>query len=136
MEENRKMRKQGAYQASGRQHGGSAGPDPVCSRDLILPSLVSLRHRRDETYRGPERRHPQHSMGVLARQAATGPVIGNPRKVAPPLPWANREAVLRRDAAIRAIREETQRARTITGPRQEGGADDSREAIHTRMEGE
>jgi hypothetical protein len=39
-----------------------------------------------------------------------GPVIGHASKVAPPLPWGNREAVLRRDAAIRAIREEMQGA--------------------------
>jgi hypothetical protein len=57
----------------------------------------------------------------------TGPVIGHPSKIAPPLPWANREAVLRRDAAIRAIREETQRARTIPAPRSEADADDSRQ---------
>jgi hypothetical protein len=65
----------------------------------------------------------------LRDKPPTGPVIGNPSKVAPPLPWANREAVLRRDAAIRTIREEMQRVRTITGPRSEGGADDSRQAI-------
>ena len=38
-----------------------------------------------------------------------GPVIGRASKSAPPLPRANREAVLQRDAEIRAIREETQR---------------------------
>jgi hypothetical protein len=38
-----------------------------------------------------------------------GPVIGRASKAAPPLPWANREAVLQRDAEIRAIREQAQR---------------------------
>jgi hypothetical protein len=37
-----------------------------------------------------------------------GPVIGNASDVAPLLPWPNREAVLRRDAEIRALREERQ----------------------------
>jgi len=44
----------------------------------------------------------------------TCPIIGNASKVAPPLPWANREAVLRRDAEIATIREETQRERNKT----------------------
>ena len=47
----------------------------------------------------------------LRDQPPTGPVIGRAGNAAPPLPWANREAVLRRDADIRAIREESQRAR-------------------------
>jgi hypothetical protein len=64
------------------------------------------------------------------------PIIGHASKAAPPLPWANRGAVLQRDAEIRAIREEMQRARSITLPRQEGGVDDSREATHMPMEGE
>ena len=42
-----------------------------------------------------------------------GPIIGNARKVAPPLPWADREAVLRRDAEIGKIREDLQRARSF-----------------------
>ena len=56
----------------------------------------------------------------LRDKPPTGPVIGNASKVAPPLPWADREAVLRRDAAIRALREETQRGRSINGPHQDG----------------
>ena len=48
----------------------------------------------------------------LRDQPPTGPVIGNASKVTPPLPWPNREAVLRRDAEIRAIREEVQRTRS------------------------
>jgi hypothetical protein len=64
------------------------------------------------------------------------PTIGNASKVAPPLPWANRDAVLRRDAEIRAIREDMQRGRGSSLPPQEGRVDDSREAISTRMEGE
>jgi hypothetical protein len=47
----------------------------------------------------------------LRDKPPTGPVIGHASTVAPPLPWANREAVLRRDAEIRAIREEMQRSR-------------------------
>jgi hypothetical protein len=72
----------------------------------------------------------------LRDKPPTGPVIGHASKVAPPLPWADRDAVLRRDAEIRAIREEMQRASRINLPRQESGIDDSREAIYTRMEGE
>ena len=48
----------------------------------------------------------------LRDRPPTGPVIGKAGKVAPPLPWANRDAVLQRDAEIRAIREEMQRARS------------------------
>src|SRR5262249_40527132 len=47
----------------------------------------------------------------LRDKPPTGPVIGHASKVAPPLPWGHREAVLRRDAEIRVIREETQGAR-------------------------
>jgi hypothetical protein len=47
----------------------------------------------------------------LRDQPPAGPVIGSASKVAPPLPWPNREAVLRRDAEIRALREEVQRTR-------------------------
>jgi hypothetical protein len=46
----------------------------------------------------------------LRDQPPTGPVIGKPGRAAPPLPWANREVVLRRDAEIGAIREESRRA--------------------------
>lgn len=42
----------------------------------------------------------------------TGPVIGKAGELAPALPWPNREAVLRRDAGIRALREEMQRTRS------------------------
>ncbi len=52
----------------------------------------------------------------LRDQPPPGPVIGRPSKVAPPLPWPNRDAVLRRDAEIRAIREERQRARARPAP--------------------
>jgi hypothetical protein len=47
----------------------------------------------------------------LRDKPPTGPVIGSASKVAPPLPWPNREVVLRRDAELRTIREEMQRAR-------------------------
>jgi hypothetical protein len=72
----------------------------------------------------------------LRDQPPTGPIVGRASKVAPPLPWANRETVLRRDAEIGAIREEMQRGRSSTVPSQKSGIDDSREAIYTRMEGE
>jgi hypothetical protein len=49
----------------------------------------------------------------LRDQPPTGPIIGHASKVAPPLPWANRGVVLQRDAEIRAMREERQRARSI-----------------------
>src|SRR5262245_52512971 len=47
----------------------------------------------------------------LRDKPPTGPVIGSASGVAPPLPWPNREAVLRRDGEIRAIREDMQRNR-------------------------
>jgi len=71
----------------------------------------------------------------LRDQPPMGPVIGKPSKVAPPLPWPHREAILRRDAEIRTIREEMQRTRTLSRPLAQG-VDDSPEAIYTRMEGE
>jgi hypothetical protein len=46
----------------------------------------------------------------LRDKPPTGPVIGKASAVVPPLPWPNREAVLLRDAEIRALREERQRA--------------------------
>jgi hypothetical protein len=52
----------------------------------------------------------------LRDKPPTGPTIGNASVVAPPLPCANRDAVLRRDAEIRAIREEMQRGRGISLP--------------------
>ena len=48
----------------------------------------------------------------LRDKPPTGPIIGTARKVAPPLPWANREAVLRRDAEISTIREDLQSERS------------------------
>src|SRR5688572_8904362 len=45
----------------------------------------------------------------LRDKPPTRPIIGSPSQVAPPLPWADREAVLRRDAEIRSIREQVQR---------------------------
>jgi hypothetical protein len=54
----------------------------------------------------------------LRDKPPTGPTIGSASKVAPPLPWTNREAVLRRDAEIRAIREAMQSARA---PRPKAG---------------
>jgi hypothetical protein len=63
----------------------------------------------------------------LRDQPPTSPTIGHASKVAPPLPWANRDALLRRDAEIRAIHEEMQCARNNNLPLQEGRADDSRE---------
>ena len=48
----------------------------------------------------------------LRDKLPAGPVIGNASEIAPPLPWPNREAVLQRDAEIRALREEMQRTRS------------------------
>src|SRR5205823_2211356 len=72
----------------------------------------------------------------LRDKPPTSPTIGNRAKVAPPLPWGNREAVLRRDADIQTIREEMQRTRSISPPLQEARIDDSREAIHSRINGQ
>lgn len=47
----------------------------------------------------------------LQDKPPTGPVIGKASNLAPPLPWPNREAILRRDQGIRALREEIQRNR-------------------------
>src|SRR6266850_4250129 len=52
----------------------------------------------------------------LRDKPPTGPAIGKASKVAPPLPWADREAVLRRDAQIRSIREQMQRSRARSQP--------------------
>src|SRR5262245_26569832 len=43
----------------------------------------------------------------LRDKPPTGLVIGRVSKVAPPLPWPNREMVLRRDAEIAALRQAT-----------------------------
>ena len=64
------------------------------------------------------------------------PTIGHASKVAPPLPWASRDAVLQRDAEIRGLREELQRARASGLPPHEGRIDGSREASYTRLQGE
>ena len=71
----------------------------------------------------------------LRDKPPTSPTIGHASKVAPPLPWANRDAVLRRDAEIRAIREEMQRGRNSDPSFQEGRGDNSRETISTRIKG-
>jgi hypothetical protein len=52
-----------------------------------------------------------------------GPIIGHASEVAPPLPWANRNAVLQRDAQIRAIREQMQRSRSSNLSRQAGSSE-------------
>jgi death-on-curing protein len=46
----------------------------------------------------------------LRDQPPTSPIIGHASKVAPPLPWPNRDTVLRRDAEVRGLREEAPRA--------------------------
>ena len=68
----------------------------------------------------------------LRDKPPTGPTIGERRREAPPLPWPNREAVLRRDAQIRTIREEMQRAGTSNLPLPEG---DRRSLKETRTAG-
>ena len=72
----------------------------------------------------------------LCDRPPSGPVIGKPGRAAPPLPWSNREAVLRRDAEILAIREEIQRARSDNRTHPQSCGDDSREPACTRMERE
>ena len=72
----------------------------------------------------------------LRDQPPADAVIGKASQVAPPLPWASREAVLRRDGEIRTLREEMQRVRSTSLPHPERGVDDSRQAIYTRMDGE
>jgi hypothetical protein len=72
----------------------------------------------------------------LRDRPPNGPTVGHGSKVAPPLPWADREAVLRRDAEIRAVREEMQRARGVIRLPQDGYVDDSREALYTPRDGE
>lgn len=52
----------------------------------------------------------------LRDQPPTGPVIGHPSKAVPPLPWANRETVLRRDAELGAVREVRQYVPTQQEP--------------------
>jgi hypothetical protein len=71
----------------------------------------------------------------LRDQPATGPVIGTASGIAPPLPWPSREAVLRRDAEVRAIREEMQGVRNSNVTRPAAGAHDSHKAVQTRMDG-
>jgi hypothetical protein len=48
----------------------------------------------------------------LRDKPPTGPVIGTASDLAPPLPWPDRAAVLRRDAEIQALREQMQRTRS------------------------
>ena|SRR5579862_4935967 len=72
----------------------------------------------------------------LRDKPPTGPTIGNASQVAPLLPWANRDAVLRRDAEIQALREDMQRVRSISPPLQEGRGDDSRQVVAMRRKGE
>lgn len=69
----------------------------------------------------------------LRDKPLTGVVIGSASKVAPPLPWPNREAVLRRDAEIRTIREEMQRAAARQLASQEKGVDASGEAYARKI---
>ena len=71
----------------------------------------------------------------LRDKPPTRPIIGHASKVAPALPWVNREAVLQRDAEIRAIREAMQSTRNTLSVQKEG-VDNLREAIYTRMDGE
>ena len=72
----------------------------------------------------------------LRDRPPTGPTIGHTGKIAPPLPWADHEAVRRRDAEIRTAREEMQRAQGMIRPPQDSYVDDSREALYTPREGE
>jgi hypothetical protein len=49
----------------------------------------------------------------LRDQPPTSPTIGNASSVPPPLPWPNRDAVLQRDAEIRALREDMAREKGV-----------------------
>jgi hypothetical protein len=71
----------------------------------------------------------------LRDKPPTSPTIGNASPFAPPLPWLNRDDVLRRDSEIRALREDMQRRRSLS-PLQGGRGDDSRQAVSTRRKGE
>jgi hypothetical protein len=48
----------------------------------------------------------------LRDRPPTGPAIGHASDLAPPLPWPNRETVLRREAEIQTLREQMLRARS------------------------
>jgi hypothetical protein len=72
----------------------------------------------------------------LRDKPPTGPIIGEASKVPPPLPWPNRDAILRRDAEIREIREQLQRVRSIDRPLQESCNDDPGKAISTGRKGQ
>jgi hypothetical protein len=60
------------------------------------------------------------------------------REKTQPNVWStfNTKSILRRDAEIRALREEMQRARRISPPLQEGRGDNLRQAVSTRRKGE
>jgi hypothetical protein len=72
----------------------------------------------------------------LRDKPPTSPTIGNASQLAPPLPWTNLDAVLRRDAEIRALREDMQQPSSISPPLQEGRGHDSRQTVSTRKKGE
>jgi hypothetical protein len=55
---------------------------------------------------------PNLQWAYLRDKPPTGPIIGNVSDIALPLSSPNREAVLRRDAEIRGLREEMQRTRS------------------------
>jgi hypothetical protein len=60
---------------------------------------------------------PDAAKGLGTSQLTpAGPAIGNASEAAPPLPWADREAVLRRDAEIGTVREAMQRERAGDPP--------------------
>src|SRR5262249_42888159 len=57
----------------------------------------------------------------LRDKPPTGPIIGYHNEVAPPLPWAKVEAVLRRDTEIGSIRGEIQQAHAPQSVRPDRG---------------
>ena len=91
----------------------------ILTRDELAFLAVYCHEGTELPFGGPAT-HALHSIGVhsgdtlnlqwayLRDKPPTGPVIGNASEMAPPLPWTSREAVLRRDAEIRALREEVQ----------------------------
>lgn len=71
----------------------------------------------------------------LRDKPPSGPTIGSSSNADQPHPWANRVAVLRRDAEIGALREEAQRIRTAARP-QARSVDGAHESVFTSISGD
>jgi hypothetical protein len=64
----------------------------------------------------------------LRDKPPTGPTIGHSAATVPPLPWPDRQALVRRDEEIASIREEFQRLRSTTIPARDFAVGQSRPA--------